>query len=109
MCENTGRQTMPHGGPPAIPPFDSDGSLWFHPLSDDELQKEMLDEKYEGGAFGCDDEDDYGEKYDKCVYCGYPILPDEERLRVLSTGDAIHRRCWNDYAEDYIGDLCTNE
>ena len=44
---------------------------------------------------------------EKCDYCGYPILRGEEKLRVDSTGDIIHRKCWNDYAEDNTDELCT--
>lgn len=47
------------------------------------------------------------EECEKCDYCGYPILLGEEKLRVDSTGDVIHRKCWNDYAEDNTDELCT--
>lgn len=47
------------------------------------------------------------ESGDRCVYCGYPILRGEDKLRVEATGDIIHRKCWNDYAEDNVDELCT--
>ena len=53
---------------------------------------------------------EYGESTESteyCDYCGYPIVRGEEKLRVDSTGDIIHRKCWSDYAEDNTDSLCT--
>ena len=66
------------------------------------LEREILDEE---GLFAT------GERLndtdcDKCMYCGYEIVPGEEKAFVISTGDTIHRNCWQDYAEDNFYELC---
>lgn len=64
------------------------------------------------GAF-YDEREDFGfdgfsdETEEKCMYCGYPIERGEEKAKVLTTGDVIHKTCWIDYAEDNFDELCT--
>lgn len=66
-------------------------------------QKELLDELYND----CNARDEYnGEDCERCMYCSYHILPGEEALTVNSTGDLIHARCWIDYADDNVYELC---
>ena len=43
--------------------------------------------------------------YTLCAQCGFEICPEDAVLRILSTGDLIHRDCWNDYAEDNADDF----
>lgn len=65
------------------------------------LDRELYDECRDD----CDFDSIFSEKQ-KCVYCGYEILDDERCLKVNDTGDIIHRKCWNDYADDNVADLC---
>lgn len=41
-----------------------------------------------------------------CEYCGRKIRYGQERLLVETTSDVIHRRCWTDYAEENVDELC---
>ncbi|MBR5528466.1 MAG: hypothetical protein IKV97_05620 [Clostridia bacterium] len=43
---------------------------------------------------------------EKCMYCGYEILPGECKAQVNATGDVIHKKCWQDYADDNFYELC---
>ncbi len=68
------------------------------------FEKEILDEE---GIFSSKDKDDDPECVcEKCMYCGYEIVKGEEKAFVMSTGDTIHRSCWQDYAEDNFYELC---
>lgn len=39
---------------------------------------------------------------EKCVHCGFPILPGEEVLELLDNCDIIHRQCWEEFAEENL-------
>ena len=66
-------------------------------------EREILrEEEFIDGLYCFDDSRDR----EKCMYCGYDILEGEEAVKVYSTGDIIHRKCWIDYAEDNIEELC---
>ncbi len=68
-------------------------------------QKELMEEFYND----CCAHDEYsGEDCERCMYCGYHILPGEEAVTVNYTGDLIHKKCWNDYADDNISELCSD-
>ena len=68
------------------------------------LEREILDDD---GVFASHGMADDGECIcDKCMYCGYEIVPGEEKAIVEATGDTIHRSCWQDYAEDNFYELC---
>ena len=69
------------------------------------VEKEILDE--EGVYTTPDIFEDAHRENEKCMYCGYDIVLDNDGLRVLVTGDVIHKDCWRDYAEDNKYDLCT--
>lgn len=42
-----------------------------------------------------------------CAQCGYRFIRGDEAYRVNETGDVIHRECWIDYSDDYVGELCS--
>ncbi len=63
------------------------------------IQDELLSE------LTCRFEDTHEHK-EKCIYCSYLILPGETMARVGMTGDIIHKKCWNDYADEYFHELC---
>jgi len=63
------------------------------------LQEELLKEERQSAYIP------FGEG-ERCVYCGYGIIDGEKAVRVSLTGDIIHRKCWNDYAEAYADELC---
>lgn len=43
---------------------------------------------------------------EKCMYCGYEILHGESKAQVIATGDVIHKKCWQDYADENFYELC---
>ncbi len=54
-----------------------------------------------------DDESSYSPSHnEKCMYCGFEIFDTDDVLKVIPTGDIIHKKCWIDYAEDNIYDIC---
>ncbi len=65
----------------------------------DDIQDELLSE------MTCRFEDTH-EDCEKCMYCSFPIFPNETMVRVGVTGDIIHKKCWNDYADEYFYELC---
>ena len=68
------------------------------------FEKEILDEE---GIFSASEKKFAPEcACEKCMYCGYDIVKGEEKAFVVSTGDTIHRNCWQDYAEDNFYELC---
>ena len=68
------------------------------------LEREILDEE---GIFSTPDIFEDPEcKCDKCMYCGYDIERGEEKVMVDANGDILHRRCWQEYAEDNFYELC---
>ena len=41
-----------------------------------------------------------------CAQCGYRFHKSDDIVRVKQTGDAVHRNCFADYAEDSVSELC---
>ncbi len=37
---------------------------------------------------------------EKCCHCGFELLPGEEAIVLFSTGDVLHKNCWNEYADE---------
>ena len=68
------------------------------------FEREILDEEGIFSSKASDDDPDC--MCEKCMYCGYEIVKGEEKAIVISTGDTIHRNCWQDYAEDNFYELC---
>lgn len=40
-----------------------------------------------------------------CAQCGYRFISGDEAMKILQTGDIVHRDCWIDYADDYSDEL----
>ena len=54
----------------------------------------------------CDDIQNICYAAEKCMYCGYEIMPHECKAQVLAPGDIIHEKCWQDYADENFYELC---
>ena len=39
---------------------------------------------------------------EKCVQCGFPVVPGEEALELQANGDIIHRQCLEEYIEENL-------
>ncbi len=39
---------------------------------------------------------------ERCIQCGFPVIPDEDALELIANGDVIHRACLEEYIDENL-------